>query len=103
MLVEITHGLGVVGGELLLWDVVHPRADQLAQQLPPGLAADRLGDDADRVAGFDEAECHREDRSWRSRGGNYAHRTDGVGRHRRPATGYGSPRRIRARTRSIAG
>jgi hypothetical protein len=45
--------------EIVLGDLVHPRTNDLAKQLPPGLAPDGLGDDADRVLGFDEAERHR--------------------------------------------
>src|SRR3712207_241231 len=65
------------------------RSDQLAQKLPPGLPADGLGDDADRVSGFDEAECHRQDSLLALEGeGNTAHRRDAVGRHRVPAVGH---------------
>ena len=59
MLVEVGDRLGVVGVQLALGDLVDPCADELAEQLPAGLASDGLGDDADRVLGFDEAEGHR--------------------------------------------
>ena len=40
-------------------DLVDPGADGLAEKLPPGLPANGVGDDADRIAGIDEAEGHR--------------------------------------------
>src|SRR4051812_36646464 len=58
VLVEVGDRLGVVSVQLALWDLVDPRADELAEQLTPGLAADGLCDDADRVVRFDEAEGH---------------------------------------------
>src|SRR6478735_1965977 len=58
VLVEICHGLGVMRLELALRDLVDPRPDDLAEQLPTCLAADGIGDDADRVLRFDEAEWH---------------------------------------------
>jgi hypothetical protein len=48
--------------ELVVGNLVHPRADGLAQQLAAGLAANRIGDGADRVGGVYEAERHRETR-----------------------------------------
>ena len=48
VLVEVDERLGVVGRELLLRDLVDPRAHELAQELAPGLSAHGLGDDADR-------------------------------------------------------
>jgi hypothetical protein len=59
VLVEVGHRLGVVRRELVLRDLVDPRAHELAEQLPSRLAADRLGDDADGVLRFDEAEWHQ--------------------------------------------
>jgi hypothetical protein len=70
VLVEVGHRLGVVRRELLLGDLVHPRAHELAEDLPAGLAPDRLRDDADGVLRLDEAERHgekvrrRSDGSW---------------------------------------
>ena len=58
VLVEVVDRLGVVGRQLLVGDLVDPRADELAQQLPASLAADGLGDDADGVLGLDEAQGH---------------------------------------------
>ena len=58
MLVEVGDGLRVVRSELVLRDLVHPGADELAEQLPAGLATDRLRDHADRVLRLDEAEGH---------------------------------------------
>jgi hypothetical protein len=58
VLVEVVDRLGVVRCQLLLGDLVDPRANQLAQQLPASLAPDRLGDDADGVLGLDEAQGH---------------------------------------------
>ena len=52
-------GLGVVDRQFLVGDVVHPRAHDLADELAAGLAADGLGDHADRVLRLDEAEWHR--------------------------------------------
>ena len=58
VLVEVGDGLGVVRGELLVGDLVDPRAHQLAQQLAAGLAPDRFGDDADGVLRLDETQWH---------------------------------------------
>ncbi len=58
VVVEVLDGLGVVDLELVLGDLVDPGANHLAEQLPPRLAADRLGDDADRFLWLDEAEGH---------------------------------------------
>src|SRR5579875_899988 len=58
VLVEIGDRLGVVGFELRLGDLVHPGADDLAEDLPACLTAHRVGDDADGVLRFDEAEGH---------------------------------------------
>src|SRR5215217_7604330 len=78
MLVQVVDGLRVVRRELLVGDLVDPRADQLAQQLPAGLAADRLGDDADGVLRLDEAQGHG--RQGTPTSGRYARR------HPRPLT-----------------
>jgi hypothetical protein len=59
VLVQVGDRLGVVRIQVVLGDLVDPRANHLAKQLPPCLAADGFGDDADRVLGFDEAERHR--------------------------------------------
>ena len=58
VLVEVIDRLGVVRRELLLGDLVDPRAHQLAQQLATRLAPDRLGDDADGVLRLDETQWH---------------------------------------------
>src|SRR3954454_21561344 len=58
VLVEVGQRLGVVRRELLVGDLVDPRADQLAEQLAAGLATDRLDHDADRILRIDEAEGH---------------------------------------------
>jgi hypothetical protein len=58
VLVEVGDRLGVMGRKLLLGDLIDPRVDELAEQLPARLAADGLGDHPDRVLGFDEAEGH---------------------------------------------
>ncbi len=59
MLVELGDGPRVVGLELVVGNLVDPGADRLAEQLPTGLAADRIGDRADGIGGIDEAEGHR--------------------------------------------
>jgi hypothetical protein len=46
--------------ELVLRDLVDPRAHYLAEKLATRLATDRLRDDADRFLWLDEAEGHRE-------------------------------------------
>ena len=71
VLVEVLDGLGVVGGQLLLGDLVDPRAHELAEELPPRLAPHRLGDDADRILRLDEAEGH---------GGTVGAGSDGIAR-----------------------
>src|SRR4051794_5648639 len=58
VLVEVGDGLGVVGVQLTFRDLVDPGAHELAEQLPPGLTADGLCDDADGIVRFDEAEGH---------------------------------------------
>jgi hypothetical protein len=60
VLVEVGDRLGVVGLEVGLGDLVHPGADELAEELAPRLASNGFGNDADRVPGFDEAEGHRQ-------------------------------------------
>ena len=47
--------------ELVVGDLVDPGADRLAEQLAAGLAADRVGDRADRVGWVYEAEGHELD------------------------------------------
>ena len=59
VLVELRERLGVVDLELALRDLVDPGAHRLAEQLAPGLAADRVGDRADRVCRVYEAQSHR--------------------------------------------
>ena len=59
VLVELGERLGVVGLELAVGDLVHPGADRLAEELAASLAADRVGDRADRVGWVYEAERHR--------------------------------------------
>ena len=44
--------------QLVVRDLVDPRANGLTEQLAAGLAADGVGDCADRVGGIDEAERH---------------------------------------------
>ena len=65
VLVELGDRLRVVGLELVVGDLVDPGAHRLAEQLAARLAADRVGDRADRVGGVDEAQGHRlrDDRS----------------------------------------
>ena len=63
VLVEVGDRLGVVDRQLLVGDVVDPRAHDLADELAARLAADRLGDHADRILGLDEAEWHRDSRA----------------------------------------
>ena len=58
VLVEVGHGLCVVGGQLLLGDLVDPGAHELAQELPASLPPDGLGDDPDGVLRLDEAQGH---------------------------------------------
>ena len=59
MLVELRDRLRVVLLELVVGDLVDPRAHRLAEQLAARLAADRVGDGADRVGGVYEAQRHR--------------------------------------------
>jgi hypothetical protein len=56
VLIQIGDGLGVVGLELRLRNLVDPRMHHLAQDLAARLAPHRLRDDPDRVLGLDEAE-----------------------------------------------
>src|ERR1700689_4156691 len=44
--------------QLLVGDVVHPRAHHLADQLAARLATDGLGDHSNGILGLDEAEWH---------------------------------------------
>ncbi len=63
MLVELGDGLGVVGRELVVGNLVDPGPDGLAEQLSARLAADGVSDHADCIGRVDEAEGHsREDR-----------------------------------------
>ena len=70
MLIEVGHCLGVVRRQLGLGNLVDPGAHELAEQLPAGLAADRLRDHADGVLRLNEAQWHFA-----------AHGTGCVGRH----------------------
>src|SRR5207247_110474 len=99
-LVEVGDRLGVVRLEVAIGDLVDPGPHELANELAPGLAPDRLGDDADRVLGFDEAEGHRSsltlvDRRLR---GLYVGRWTAKRRGRRPA---GARRRRRTRSSAV--
>ena len=67
LVVELVHGLRVVLRQLVLGDVVHPRLDHGRQQRTPRLAADRLGDHADRLRRLHEAKRHRRQDRRRSR------------------------------------
>jgi hypothetical protein len=58
VLVEVGDGLDVVRLELGLGDLVHPRVDDVPDELTARVATDGLGDDADRILGLDEAQCH---------------------------------------------
>ena len=58
LLVEVRHGLRIVGLELALGDLVDPRPNDLAQELAAGLATDRLSHDANRILWLDEAKGH---------------------------------------------
>ena len=58
MLVELGEGLGVVGLELVVWDLVDPGPHRLAEELATCLAADRIRDRTDRVGWVYEAERH---------------------------------------------
>ena len=58
VLVELGERLRVVDLELGVGDLVDPGADRLAEQLAAGLAADRVGNCADRVGWVYEAEGH---------------------------------------------
>src|SRR3954453_10309064 len=58
VLVEVVDGLGVVHDEFVVRDLVDPRVNDLTEQLTTGLATYRLGDYADSLLGFDEAERH---------------------------------------------
>ncbi len=69
VLVEVGDRAGVVDGELLVGDVVDPRAHNLADELAAGLTADGLGDHADCVLRLDEAQRHCAD--CRRRGGRH--------------------------------
>ena len=62
VLVEIRDRLRVVHRQFLVGDVVDPSAHDLAHELAARLAADGLGDNADRVLRLDEAEWHRDSR-----------------------------------------
>ena len=59
VLVQVGDRLGVVGRELRLGDLVHPRLDDLAEDLATRLAANGIGDHPDGVLRLDEAEWHR--------------------------------------------
>src|SRR5689334_17165777 len=67
VVVELVDRLRVMGLELVVRDLVDPRADDLAKELTTRLATDGLGHDTDRFLGLDEAERHREPLSpWES-------------------------------------
>ena len=84
VLVELGDRLRVVGLELVVGDLVDPGADRLAEQLAARLAADRVGDRADRVGWVDEAEGHRLQRKIdRPQDGK-------TGRRKRPRSGFGA-------------
>ncbi len=51
VLIEPRDRFGVVQRELLVGDVVDPRAHDLANELAARLAAERLGDNSDRILG----------------------------------------------------
>jgi hypothetical protein len=59
VLVELGDRLRVVDLELGLGDLVYPGADRLAEQLAASLAADGVGDRADRVGWVYKAEGPR--------------------------------------------
>src|SRR5215212_2909947 len=58
VVVELLDGLRVVDLELVVGDLVDPRAHDLAQELAARLAPDALGDDPDRFLRLDEAQWH---------------------------------------------
>jgi hypothetical protein len=58
LVVEVLDGLGVVHLELVVGDLVDPRAHELSEQLAAGLTTDGLGDYSNGFVGFDEAERH---------------------------------------------
>ena len=64
VVVELLDRLRVVDLELVLGDLVDPRAHDLAEELAARLAPDALGDDSDRFLRLDEAEWH--DRQFRT-------------------------------------
>src|SRR4051794_34173821 len=85
VLVEVGDRLRVVRGEVVVGDLVDPRPHELPDELTARLAADGLGDDADRVLRFDEAEWHLElpgDRGDRRQGRLYVGRW--TAKRRRP-------------------
>ncbi len=59
VLVELGERLRVVRLQLVVGDLVDPGPHRLAEQLPAGLAADRVGDRPDRVSWVYETESHR--------------------------------------------
>ena len=58
VVVELVHRLGVVDLELVVGDLVDPRAHDLAEQLAAGLTPDALRYDPDRFLRLDEAQWH---------------------------------------------
>ena len=58
VLVQIGDCLGVMRSQLGFWDLVHPGADHLAENLATGLASHRVSNHPNGVLGFDEAEGH---------------------------------------------
>src|SRR5271154_3198549 len=72
--------------QFLVWNVIDPRAHDLAHQLTTRLAADRLGDHADRVLRLYEAERHRDSREMRRADrGTVGGGVDGISSARREA------------------
>ena len=62
VLIELGDGLRVVRLELVVGNLVHPRAHRLAEQLAARLAADRVGDRTHGIGRVDEAQRHRRGR-----------------------------------------
>src|SRR4051794_31220511 len=98
VVVELVDRLRVVRLELVLGDLVDPRADDLAEELTTRLTTDRLRDHADCFLWFDEAEGHREPLSpLRLRGRTAVEGTRGGGRKNRPWRGLRAGRPVEVR------
>ena len=54
VLVEVGERAGVLGFEFLFGDLVDPRTQGLSEDLATGLAADRFGNDVNRISRIDE-------------------------------------------------